>query len=113
MVLETAEGGLGDEDVVLDVRRRELRGEGWQAPLTPCELELMRLLLTAPGAVHSRHELATQLYGDHQSSQARNVDAHVNRLRHKLPAAVAARIHGVYGGGYRWQPQEAGAGGLE
>lgn len=110
LALEMAGGEVGDGDVRLDLRRRELRGEGWQAPLTPSELELMRLLLSAPGAVYSRHELATRLYGEHQASQARNIDAHVNRLRHKLPESVAARITGVYGGGYRWQPQEAAAG---
>ena len=107
LVLDAA-GELGESGIVLDTGRRELRGDGWQVPLTPHELALMRLLLAEPERVFSRDELASRIYGEHQASQGRNIDAHMTRLRRKLPDQVADNIEGVYGGGYRFIERAAG-----
>ena len=96
----------------LDERRHELRVRGEATRVTPGEFRLLRLLLGEPGRVFPRPLLLREVCGVENGRQRRNVDAHVNRLRHRL-GPIGDAIEGVYGVGYRWnadwapQAQEA------
>jgi len=52
--------------------------------LTPTEFRLLCALASRPGEVHSRKELAEQVWGYHDSDVGRSLDVHMRRLRGKL-----------------------------
>ena len=94
---------LGDGDLRVDPVARTATRDGEQLRLTTRELDLLVFFLRHPGAVHSRADLLTQVwgwdFGDHST-----VTVHVKRLRHKIEPIPAEprRIVTVYGLGYRY-----------
>ena len=86
----------------VDLRRCLVLRQGSQHPLTPTEVELLRLLARAPGQTLDRLEILRRIWGPMDPS-TRTVDNHVARLRKKLeadPAQPRALIT-VHGKGYR------------
>lgn len=76
--------------------------DGRQVTLTDLEYEVLNLLLSRPGAVVPRRELARLLALS--SSSSRTVDFFVRRLRDKLEAVdTKRRIVAVRGVGFRFQ----------
>ena len=68
--------------------------------LTTAEFRLLTMLMKRPGRLHSREMLLTGAWGYETLINARTVDTHVRRLRHKLGKA-AGTIETVQGFGYR------------
>ncbi|MGH9481230.1 MAG: response regulator transcription factor [Terriglobales bacterium] len=97
-------------EMVLDRERRQLRIGGGAVRLTPKEMALLRLLMSAPGRVFTRENLLAQVWGLSYDGYHRAVDAHINRLKAKLERELGACpdwLEGVYGVGYRIRdPQE-------
>ena len=94
-------GGL-----TLDCGRHELRTATGRVRLTPKELALLRLLMSAPGRVFTRENLLAQVWGFSHPGYHRAVDAHINRLKTKLQAHIGTAptwLEGVYGVGYRFR----------
>src|SRR5438876_194964 len=74
--------------------------------LTPKEYELLVALIKRRGAVASRVELLTEVWGYDSAVMSRTVDTHIAELRRKLEEDLAAPQHilTVRKAGYRLQP---------
>jgi len=88
----------------LDLATRLVRAGGGTVHLTPTEFDLLVRLAQQPGAVVSREQLLTDVWGwrdlgsDGQgtsSTTTRTVDSHVAALRRKLGDDVVRTVHGV------------------
>jgi DNA-binding response OmpR family regulator len=77
---------------VLPAARSVLRN-GQPVPLTPKEFELLVALLKRRGAVATRMELLTEVWGYSAAVLSRTVDTHVAELRRKLEGDPAAPKH--------------------
>ena len=62
-------------------------------PLTPKEYELLLSLIRRRGAVASRVELLTEVWGYNSAVLSRTVDTHIAELRRKLEDNLAAPRH--------------------
>jgi len=89
---------------VLPAARTVLR-DGHPIPLTPKEFDLLIALLRRQGAVATRMELLTEVWGYCAEVLSRTVDTHVAELRRKLEADPAAPRHilTVRKAGYRFE----------
>jgi predicted ATPase/DNA-binding winged helix-turn-helix (wHTH) protein/Flp pilus assembly protein TadD len=95
---------LGLLHAVVDLERRCIEfAEGKPIPLTALEVELLGFLARRGGAVVSRAELLTSVWGYHPDVKTRAVDNAVRRLRKKLEVEPGRPVHLVsaYAGGYR------------
>jgi DNA-binding response OmpR family regulator len=77
---------------VIPASRTVLR-EGRAVALTPKEFDLLLALVRRRGAVASRMELLTEVWGYSAAVLSRTVDTHVAELRRKLEADPAAPDH--------------------
>ena len=60
--------------------------------------------LHAPGQVFSREQILSRVWGYDYFGDTRTVDAHIKRIRQKLPAeGVKWALRTVYGVGYRFE----------
>jgi DNA-binding response OmpR family regulator len=77
------------------------------------EFELLAAMARRAGAVVTRDELYSAVWGGELRNGDRSVDVYVSKLRGKLEAAMPDRrfIHTHPGFGYRFQPQPARDGG--
>jgi DNA-binding response OmpR family regulator len=76
--------------------------------LTPKEFDLLYLLAANPGRAFSRDYLMEKVWGYDAAGFDRTVDTHVLRLRKKL-GGPGERIETVWGIGYKFVPERAGA----
>ncbi|HEV2749327.1 MAG TPA: response regulator transcription factor [Gemmatimonadales bacterium] len=72
---------------------RSVLKNGKSVPLTPKEFDLLLALLHRGGAVATRMELLTEVWGYSAAVLSRTVDTHVAELRRKLEADAAAPKH--------------------
>ncbi|MBI4564015.1 MAG: response regulator transcription factor [Planctomycetes bacterium] len=94
---------LSSGPVTLDVDRSALVRPRPASPLTPCEIQILRWLLTPPGRAYSRRQLVAALRPAYPSRGVeRAVDVHVASLRRKL-GRVGACIETLRGVGYRFE----------
>jgi DNA-binding response OmpR family regulator len=82
-------------DIELDPATRVAHRAGQPVHLTPTEFDLLACLLTAQGAVRTRADLLTAVWGYRDGSGARTVDSHVRALRRKLGESVIRTVHAV------------------
>ena len=68
----------------LDDAGSRVRYAGQPLSLTRRELGLLRVLLRAPGRIHSRESLLDAVWGSDADSGDRTVDTHIKTLRAKL-----------------------------
>jgi DNA-binding winged helix-turn-helix (wHTH) protein len=85
---------------------------GHALTLSVREFELLAAMARRAGAVVTRGELYSAVWGGELRDGDRSVDVYVSKLRGKLEAAMPDRrfIHTHPGFGYRFQPQPARAG---
>jgi DNA-binding response OmpR family regulator len=74
--------GFGDVDVLID--RRVVLRAGKEVALTPMEFDLLHALLKRRGALATRIELLTEVWGHSAAVLTRTVDTHIAELRRKL-----------------------------
>jgi two-component system, OmpR family, alkaline phosphatase synthesis response regulator PhoP len=86
-------GALGFGDVEVDVAARVVRRRGRAVELAPKEFDLLLALLKSRGAVVSRLELMTRVWGYSSAVVSRTVDTHVAELRRKLEDTPSAPRH--------------------
>ena len=72
---------------------RSVLKNGKPVPLTPKEFDLLLALVHRGGAVATRMELLTEVWGYSAAVLSRTVDTHVAELRRKLEADPAAPKH--------------------
>jgi len=82
-------------DVGLDPATRRVHRGGVEVHLTPTEFDLVRCLADHGGAVLSRTQLLSAVWGWQDGSGARTVDSHVQAVRRKLGAGIIRTVHGV------------------
>lgn len=80
--------------------KRLVRVEGQDVNLTYKEFELLCLLLSGEGAVFSREQLLSRIWGYDYDGESRTVDVHIKTLRQKL-GACGNCIETVRGMGYK------------
>ncbi|MHB1956047.1 MAG: response regulator transcription factor [Sulfobacillus sp.] len=75
--------------------------------LTPREFDLLWFLAKHPHQVFSREQLLDRVWGFDFDGDARTVDVHVTRLRHKLleSSSPYSYLETVWGQGYRFKPE--------
>ena len=86
--------------LAVDATRHEVLLDGEPVPFTRSEFRLLWALLSRPGRVFTRNELADKITGGETLIIDRNVDVHVSAIRKKLGAA-ADLIATVRGVGYK------------
>jgi DNA-binding response OmpR family regulator len=90
--------------VAVSAAERVVRVDGRPLALTKTEYLLLSHLASRPGTVINRSELLAAAWGDDYLGDQRVVDAHVWRLRRKLPADSPGRVVTVRGFGYMFKP---------
>jgi len=80
-------------DIEVFTASRAVRRRGEPVTLTPKEYDLLLTLLDRRGAVASRAELLTEVWGYSGAVMSRTVDTHIAELRRKLEADLAAPRH--------------------
>ena len=93
-------------DVEVDGSTRTVRRAGESVAVTPMEFDLLVALLRRRGAVASRVELLSEVWGHSSAVLTRTVDTHIGELRRKLEndPSVPTHILTVRKTGYRLQP---------
>lgn len=81
--------------VEIDPRTRRVRRNGENVHLTPLEFDLLYLLASNPGAVYSRSQLLSEVWGYRDDAGGRTIDSHVGSLRKKLDQGMVRTVHGV------------------
>jgi len=80
-------------EVEVHTASRTVRRRGEPVTLTPKEYDLLLALIDRRGAVASRAELLTEVWGYSAAVMSRTVDTHIAELRRKLEADLAAPRH--------------------
>ncbi|WP_035903864.1 response regulator transcription factor [Knoellia subterranea] len=79
----------------IDGPARRVTVDGADVHLTPLEFDLLAALAATPGAVRSREQLMSEVWGWSDASGTRTLDSHVKSLRAKIGAARVRTVHGV------------------
>ena len=89
-----------------------LVSESAKVPLTAREYRVARLLFENAGAMVSCDKFAEDVWGLSKELSKRSIEQHIYQLRRKLRACVgdAIVLRSIYGGGYRLESGEPGAG---
>ena len=86
--LDSSENGSGEQmafgELVIDLKKVEIRKRGETIELTHREYELVKFLAAQKGQVFSREELMEKVWGYEYYGDLRTVDVTVRRLRAKL-----------------------------
>ncbi|HEX9162762.1 MAG TPA: response regulator [Thermoanaerobaculia bacterium] len=95
----------------LDPARFLVRWKNHGIELTVTEFLMLQALVRHPGHVKTRVQLTREGYPHDNYVSERTIDSHVKRIRKKFEAVDPQfdRIDTVYGMGYRYQPESAGA----
>ena len=73
-------------------------------PCAPKEVEILHMLTSNVGQVFSREQILSRVWGYDYFGDTRTVDAHIKRIRQKLPQEnVPWALKTVYGVGYRFE----------
>jgi len=86
-------------ELEIDRRARRVRIGDTEVTLTRKEFDLLALLATDPGAVHSREEILEQVWDPHWYGPTKTLDVHMASLRRKLGDPTL--IETVRGVGFR------------
>ena len=94
--------------IEVETSTRCVKREGRPVALTPMEFDLLVALLRRHGAVASRLELLTEVWGHASDVLTRTVDTHIGELRRKLECDPSTPRHilTVRKAGYRLEKSE-------
>ena len=102
----------GEEDSsIIRLPQLEISLENYQVkvagkviPCTPKEVEILHMLTSNVGQVFNREQILSRVWGYDYFGDTRTVDAHIKRIRQKLPQEnVPWALKTVYGVGYRFE----------
>ncbi len=97
---------IGGNDVVLDLTTREVLVQGERSQLSAREFALLHALLERPGAILSRDQLESRIYGWGEEVSSNAVDVLIHGMRRKLGADTIRNVRGL---GWRIAPERAAA----
>lgn len=97
---------IGEEPVLLDMRRRVVRAHGKEKRLTPKCAGLLELFLRHPGKALDRGFLMKKVWKTEYVGDTRTLDVHIRWLREAVERKPARPQHivTVRGVGYRFEP---------
>lgn len=103
--IQTENDILSFNDVVIDIKRREVRIDDKPVDVKPKEYELLLFFARHHGQVLSRDLILERVWGWNFYGGSRTVDVHVRWLREKLEINPSdpQRIVTVRGAGYRFE----------
>ena len=82
----------------------QVKAAGKVIACTPKEVEILHMLTSNVGQVFSREQILSRVWGYDYFGDTRTVDAHIKRIRQKLPQEnVPWALKTVYGVGYRFE----------
>lgn len=82
----------------LDPSRRTVTIDGKPVSLSRREFSILEALMTHPGAVLSKDQLADRLYGWQEDVESNTVEVHIHHLRDKIGREAIETVRGL---GYR------------
>jgi two-component system OmpR family response regulator/two-component system response regulator QseB len=91
----SAHSVVGTEAVQLDLTTREVVVHGERAQLSAREFALLHALLERPGAILSRDQLESRIYGWGEEVSSNAVDVLIHGMRRKLGADVIRNVRGL------------------
>ncbi|MFJ5532984.1 winged helix-turn-helix domain-containing protein [Streptomyces sp. NPDC093261] len=92
--------------ITIDRERRTASVDGRLLALTYLEFEILAHLVARPRRVYGRAQLINEVWGEPAIGDARTVDVHIARLRHKLGTAHRAVIVTIRQVGYAYDPAQ-------
>ncbi|NLD59428.1 MAG: response regulator transcription factor [Clostridiales bacterium] len=88
----------------ISLENYQVKAAGKVVPCTPKEVEILHMLTSNVGQVFSREQILSRVWGYDYFGDTRTVDAHIKRIRQKLPQEnVPWVLKTVYGVGYRFE----------
>jgi DNA-binding response OmpR family regulator len=99
---------IRNNDLVIDLARREVALEAKTISLTFTEYGLLVFLAANSGRVFSREALLNKIWGYDYYGGDRTVDVHIRRLRAKIEWGQHSFIETVRGVGYRFKKASEG-----
>ena len=88
----------------ISLENYQVKAAGKVIPCTPKEGEILHMLTSNVGQVFSREQILSRVWGYDYFGDTRTVDAHIKRIRQKLPQEnVPWALKTVYGVGYRFE----------
>ncbi|HSO98928.1 MAG TPA: response regulator transcription factor [Solirubrobacteraceae bacterium] len=92
----------------IDFPKRSIRLRGHEVQLSYVEVEILAILVRAPGRVFTRDMLLSRIWGDSAFRDPRTIDVHIRHLREKLErdAKDPVYLFTVRGVGYRFRDGE-------
>jgi len=86
---------LSNGFLTLDPVTHEARADAAAVRLTGREFALLQALLVRPGAILSRHDLESRIYGWNEEVESNAVEFLIHSLRKKLGSAAIKNVRGV------------------
>ena len=86
---------IGGADLQLDITTREVLVQGERSQLSAREFALLHALLERPGAILSRDQLESRIYGWGEEVSSNAVDVLIHGMRRKLGADTIRNVRGL------------------
>lgn len=101
---EEPEQTLRFNGLTVSINNYDVRVNGERVAMTPKEVEILYLLASHPGRVHTREQILSLIWGYDYFGDTRAVDTQIKRIRQKLPQeGTDWSIKTVYGIGYKFE----------
>jgi two-component system, OmpR family, response regulator len=91
----SAHSVIGGAEVQLDLTTREVLVQGERSQLSAREFALLHALLERPGAILSRDQLESRIYGWGEEVSSNAVDVLIHGMRRKLGAETIRNVRGL------------------
>jgi DNA-binding response OmpR family regulator len=91
----SAHSVIGGGDLQLDLTTREVLVQGERSQLSAREFALLHALLERPGAILSRDQLESRIYGWGEEVSSNAVDVLIHGMRRKLGADTIRNVRGL------------------
>ncbi len=94
-------------EVIVDLKRHEVRKAGELQELTPREFRILGYFLAHPGELISRDRLLEEVWGYDVYPTTRTIDSHIHMLRMHIESDPASPkyIKTIHGVGYLFEPE--------
>lgn len=86
---------IGQGDLQLDLTTREVILRGEREPLSAREYALLHALMERPGAILSREQIESRIYGWGEEVSSNAVDVLIHGMRRKLGADAIRNVRGL------------------
>jgi len=82
-------------DIEIDLKKYIVSFEGVEINLPKKEFQLLVLLSSEPGVVHTREQIMDKIWGSEVIVGDRTIDVHISKLREKFGEGIINTIRGV------------------